>query len=200
MGCRLLGSFEHALGAVPAVNSLPACRRHVPPNLLFVQEAGVAGSSATYATLCDVFAKQGKWEKLRTAVQVKGGSAAFGRVARERQGTCLAWRSRRCMLGRQGCKGGVVKGLVECLPGPGGLAGAKRPALCAVPCAAAAPSVWQLLAPVQARQGCSCSRTPFFMLVAAECQPAAHQRCQYPAPACCPPQSGWRRRGRTRPS
>ena len=44
-----------------------------------VQEAGVAGSSATYATLCDVFAKQGKWETLRTAVQVKGGSGAWGR-------------------------------------------------------------------------------------------------------------------------
>ncbi len=40
----------------------------------------MAGSSATYATLCDVFAKQGKWEKLRTAVQVKGGSAACGRA------------------------------------------------------------------------------------------------------------------------
>ena len=38
-----------------------------------LQVAGVAGSSATYATLCDVFAKQGKWDKLRTAVQVKGG-------------------------------------------------------------------------------------------------------------------------------
>jgi len=37
-----------------------------------VQESGVVGSSATYATLCDVFAKQGKWDKLRTAVQVKG--------------------------------------------------------------------------------------------------------------------------------
>lgn len=32
----------------------------------------MAGSSATYAALCDVFAKQGQWGKLRTAVQVKG--------------------------------------------------------------------------------------------------------------------------------
>lgn len=40
------------------------------------------GSSATYATLCDVFAKQGKWDKLRTAVQVKGagGAVTWGRA------------------------------------------------------------------------------------------------------------------------
>lgn len=44
----------------------------LPMLCLCAQEAGVAGSSATYATLCDVFAKQGKWDKLRTAVQVKG--------------------------------------------------------------------------------------------------------------------------------
>lgn len=31
------------------------------------------GSSATYAALCEVFQQQGKWDKLRTAVQVKGG-------------------------------------------------------------------------------------------------------------------------------
>ena len=59
----------------------PACLTTVACSPCFLgwsvaQVAGVAGSSATYAALCDVFAKQGKWDKLRTAVQVKG---AFGR-------------------------------------------------------------------------------------------------------------------------
>lgn len=55
----------------------PSCLISFTPTALAapsctLQVAGVAGSSATYATLCDVFAKQGKWDKLRTAVQVKG--------------------------------------------------------------------------------------------------------------------------------
>ena len=61
------------------------------------QEAGVAGSSATYATLCDVFAKQGKWDKLRTAVQVKGGFTS------------------RCSLSEGGQAGWQRQGCVHCL-------------------------------------------------------------------------------------
>lgn len=44
----------------------------------FAQAAGVQGSSATYAALCEVFQQQGKWDKLRTAVQVKGGQSGAG--------------------------------------------------------------------------------------------------------------------------
>lgn len=43
-----------------------------PPHPPCVQAAGVQGSSATYTALCEVFQQQGKWDKLRTAVQVKG--------------------------------------------------------------------------------------------------------------------------------
>ena len=61
-------------------------RPHLLAGCRAAQEAGVAGSSATYATLCDVFAKQGNWAKLRTAVQVKGGRV--GRQAGKHGGPC----------------------------------------------------------------------------------------------------------------
>lgn len=41
-----------------------------------MQTAGAPGpGAATYATLCDMLAKQGKWDRLRTAVQVRGAWA-----------------------------------------------------------------------------------------------------------------------------
>ena len=90
----------HALGSQATSPLLPALHPTqpalaAPPCTL--QVAGVAGSSATYATLCDVFAKQGKWDKLRTAVQVKGGRLPG-------PGRCSMQTAAQCHTGSSPCR------------------------------------------------------------------------------------------------
>ena len=36
-----------------------------------MQSAGLQGNKMTYAALCQVFQKQGRWDKYRTAMQVR---------------------------------------------------------------------------------------------------------------------------------
>lgn len=75
------------------------------------QVAGVQGSSATYAALCEVFQRQGQWDKLRTAVQVKGATRTSAEVLAT-QAVRGRWRERCAAVYRaaphaSACSGGM---------------------------------------------------------------------------------------------